>query len=332
MNKDFFEKLEEQAQTINTKIVFPEGDDPEVLKAAEILLEKKIARPILLGDQEIVQSAASANNINIDEIPIIKPETSPDFEKYAALYAETRGSVSDRVAQRLMKKPMFFGAMMVSAGDAGGMVGGAASPTTSLLQAAGLCIGYSEGTICPSSIMLMIMPPGDGPAAGKILAFADPAVNIAPTPEELASIAIQSGISFKRFTGLEPLVAFLSFSSKGSAAHPLVDNVVKAVSLAREMGADFPIDGELQADAAIVPRVAEKKVRDSAVAGCANVLVFPDLNSANIAYKLTQHLAGAQAIGPILQGFKKPVNDLSRGCTAGDIIKVAILTAVQCGS
>lgn len=331
MNTDFFTKLEEKAREINPAIVFPEGDDPEVLKAAVELTNKGIANPILLGDPEKISAAASQNNLNSCGIPVISIENSPNFEKYATLYAESRGNVSDRVAQRLMKKPMFFGSMMVSAGDAGGMVGGAASPTTTLLQAAGLVIGYSEGTICPSSIMLMIMPPGEGPAAGKILAFADPAVTVAPTPEELASIAIQSGLNFRKFTAQEPYVAFLSFSSKGSAAHPLVDHVAKAVALAREMGADFPIDGELQADAALVPRVAEKKVRDSEVAGRANVLIFPDLNSANIAYKLTQHLGGAQAVGPILQGFKKPVNDLSRGCVAADIVKVAILTAVQCG-
>lgn len=331
MNADFFTKLEEKARSLNPVIVFPEGDDPEVLKATGELAKKGIVKPVLLGDPDAVSAAAAENGIDLAEIPVISPENSPNFEKYAAIYAESRGNVSDRVAQRLMKKPMFFGSMMVSAGDAGGMVGGAASPTTTLLQAAGLAIGYSEGTICPSSIMLMIMPPGDGPAAGKILAFADPAVTVAPTPEELAAIGIKSGENFRKFTGQEPRVAFLSFSSKGSAAHPLVEHVAKAVALAREAGADFPIDGELQADAALSPRVAEKKVRDSEVAGRANVLIFPDLNSANIAYKLTQHLGGAQAVGPILQGFKKPVNDLSRGCVAADIVKVAILTAVQCG-
>jgi len=329
MAVDIFRELEKKAKEICPHIVFPEGDDDRVISAAAELHDAGIAKPILLGDEEKIRVAAEDTGAGLGGILIISHEDDSErLESFASEYASMRRNIKDTVALRLMKKKMFFAAMMVRKGQAAGMVAGAASPTTTVLQAAGLVIGYREGVPCPSSVMLMNLPEISG-REGKIMAFADPAVTVDPTAEELAAIAVQSGMNFRLFTGIEPVVALLSFSSKGSASHPRVEKIVRATEIAKGLGADFPIDGELQADAALVPRVAEKKVRESEVAGRANVLVFPDLDAANIAYKLTQYLAGAEAIGPVLQGFNKPVNDLSRGATADDIFRVTTLTALQ---
>ena len=324
MGRTLFENLTERASAINARIVFPEGADERVISAALAVQRAGAAQPLLLGDPDAVRAAADPG-----DIPIINPKTADNLAALAAAYAAQRKNIKESVAMRLVKKPLMYGAMLVHTGEADGMVAGCGHATTSVLQAAGLCIGYAPGVPCPSSIMLMNVPDvaGLGP---RIMAFADPAVTVDPTPEELAAMAVQSGINFRRFTGEAPVVALLSFSTKGSAAHAHVDKVAQAAELARNAGADFAIDGELQADAAVSPRVAEKKVKDSPVAGRANVLVFPDLDAANIAYKLTQYLAGADAIGPILQGFKKPVNDLSRGASAEDIQRVTVLTVLQC--
>ncbi len=331
MSEDIFTRLENRAKEIGARIVFPEGEDDRILRAAAALDKNGIAKPIILGDPAKIESAASACGADISGIPTAFPKESDRLEEMAEAYCAMRSRMKEKIALRLMKKPLFFGAMMVRMCEADGMVGGASCATTSVLQAAGLAIGYEEGVPCPSSVMLMKIPRFLG-GGDKFIAFADPAVTVDPSPEELAAIAVQSGCTFRRILGEEPVVALLSFSSKGSAAHAHVDKVKKATELARGMGADFPIDGEFQADAALVPRVAARKIKEeSEVAGRANVLVFPDLNSANIAYKLTQYLAGARAIGPILQGFRKPVNDLSRGCTVDDIVQVAILTSVIAG-
>jgi phosphate acetyltransferase len=326
---DLFMELEKRARAIDAAIVYPEGEDERIVRAAERVRDAGIATPVLLGDPDKIAEAADAAGANLSGVCSLFPKESGKLDAMVADYCARRHTVKENVAARLMKKPMFFGAMMVHMGEAAGMVAGVASATTGVLQAAGLAIGYADGVPCPSSIMLMRIPDFLGQGE-KYMAFADPAVTVDPNPEELAAMAVQSGMNFRRFIGEEPRVAFLSFSSKGSAAHAHVDKVRQAVEIAQTLGADFPMDGEFQADAAIVPRVAQKKIKvESEVAGRANVLVFPDLNSANIAYKLTQYLAGADAIGPVLQGFRKPVNDLSRGATVEDIVRVTILTVLQ---
>ena len=328
MSGDFLQGVVARARERNAAIVFPEGEDPRVIEAAARLSASGIVRPILLGNPERVAEQAGAVGVSLEAIPVIDPKESDRTRELARAYAAARENIKEGVALRLVKKPPMFGAMMVRMGEADGMVGGAASPTTFVLQAAGLAVGYREGVPSPSSLMLMRVPDflGEGP---KVLGFSDPAVAVDPSSEELAAMAVESGRNFQRFTGEPPVVALLSFSTQGSAAHAHVDKVRAAADIARGMDAGFPIAGELQADAALVPRVAEKKVRACDVAGRANVLIFPDLDAGNIAYKLVQYLAGAQAIGPILQGFARPVNDLSRGATAEDIVHVAALTALQ---
>jgi len=320
--------MESRARERNAAIVFPEGEDERLIRAATKLKASGIARPILLGDRNKVAGKAAEISENIDTIPVIDPKESEKTDDLAEAYAGARTNIKKNVALRLVKKPLMFGAMMVRTGEADGMVAGAANPTTFVLQAAGLAIGYREGVPSPSSMMLMRLPKFlDGEP--KFLGFADPAVAVDPSPGELAFIAVESGLNFRRFTGEQPVVALLSFSTKGSAVHPHVDKVREAAEIARGMDPGFPIDGELQADAALVRHIAEKKVRESDVAGRANVLIFPDLDAGNIAYKLVHILARAEAVGPILQGFARPVNDLSRGATVEDIVKVTVLTALQ---
>lgn len=328
MQEDIFAKLEARAKETCARIVFPEGEDERILQAAAHLRRNAIAEPVILGDPQKLEAAAAACGADIAGIESENPKDSDKLDSMAAEYCAMRSKMKEKIALRLMKKPLFYGAMLVHGGEAAGMVGGAASATTSVLQAAGLVIGYEDGVPCPSSVMLMRVPDFLG-GGDRFFGYADPAVTVDPSAEELAAIAVQSGLTFRSVLGEEPVVALLSFSSKGSAAHESVDKVRKATALAREMNPGFAVDGEFQADAALVQRVAEKKIKvDSDVAGRANVLVFPDLNSANIAYKLTQYMAGARAVGPILQGFRKPVNDLSRGCSVEDIVQVAILTSI----
>ncbi|NWH06331.1 phosphotransacetylase [Desulfobacter latus] len=326
---DLFNRLESRAKQINKTIVLPEGEDERIVVAAARLHASGIARPVLLGIPDKIYAIAESAAVDVSGVSIFNPSKDERLEKMAAHYCQARARVKEKVALRLVKKPLFFGCMLVEMGDADGVVGGATCTTTAVLQAAGLVIGYEHGVPSPSSLMLMQVPDflNQGP---KCFGYADPAVTVDPTAEELGAIAVQSGHNFRRFIGEKPRVAFLSFSSKGSGSHARVTKIQAALQAALALEPDFPMDGEFQADAAIVPRVAAQKIKvESKVAGQANVLVFPDLDSANIAYKLTQYMAGAEAIGPVLQGFRKPVNDLSRGCIADDIVKVAILTALQ---
>lgn len=318
LKEQFFEK----AKLASKKIVFPEGTDERIQASADVLKKEGIATPILVGNQKEINLLASQKGIDISGIEVIDPLTYPDLPELVNQYSETR-KVKHGVAERLLKKELVFGGMLLAAGKVDGMVAGAASTTASVIQASALTVGYTSDISTPSSFFIMEFPDG------RVLFYADCAVNIDPSARQLAEIAVSTSLSFRKIMGQQPKTAMLSFSTKGSASHPFVDKVQQAVSIAKEMAdRDMLIDGEFQADTALVDAVAKKKIKEpSPVAGKANVLIFPDLNAGNIAYKLTQYLAGASAFGPILQGFAKPVSDLSRGAKVEDIV---VITAIVC--
>jgi len=320
---DLIEKFIEKAKLGRKKVVFPEGTEERIQKAADALARGGIAKPVLLGKKEEVMAVAGGNNVDCSGFEIIDPGTSPDLSELVSLYCANRKNVKPGVAEKLLRKELVFGGMLLASGRVDTMVAGAASTTASVIQASALTVGYRKGISTPSSFFIMAMPDG------RVLFYADCAVNIDPDYRQLAEIGVTTSMSFAKITGEKPRTAFLSFSTKGSASHPFVEKVQKAVSAAREMAAenDILIDGEFQADTALVEAVARKKMKEpSPVAGRANVLIFPDLNAGNIAYKLTQYLAGAGAFGPVLQGFAKPVSDLSRGAKVEDIIGITAIT------
>ena len=326
---DIIGSFKAKATGRNLSVVLPEGRDERIILAARRLKEEAIAEPIVLGTPQQIEAAIARAGAGLDGIRTIDPRENEKLETYARQYSRQRKGIPPEVARRIVHKPLFYGGMMVACGDADTAVAGVDSATATLIQAGVLTVGLLPGIKIPSSYFLMIVPDFLG-EKDKPFIFADCAVNIDPTAEQLADIALASAVSARRILGEEPRVALLSFSTKGSASSRSVNRVREAVEIARARAPDLAIDGEFQADSAIVPRVAAKKVKGgSAVAGKANVLVFPDLNSGNIAYKFTQYLAGAEAIGPFLQGFAKTITDLSRGATVDDVVDSVILTLGQ---
>ncbi len=328
---DLMQNIKTMARQANKCIVLPEGTEERTLRAANIILEEKIARLILIGNKETIMSRATEWNLtNIEQAQIIDPENNPKAEFYAEMLYKLRKNrgVDMEKAKELIKDPLYLGTLLIKNKEADGEVAGALNATGDVLRPAFQIVKTLPGVSVVSGAFIMVMQDKQWGDNGLIV-FADCAAHPNPNAQELAEIAVVTAETAKNVAGIEPRVAMLSFSTKGSAKHEMVDKVVEATNLARQMNPNLVIDGELQADAAIVPSIASSKAPDSPLAGKANVLVFPTLEVGNIAYKLVQRLANAEAIGPVMQGMAAPINDLSRGCSIDDIVNVVAITANQ---
>ena len=330
---DLFKTLKATAIANKQRVVLPESTEPRTLKAADTIIAENIADVILIGEPaEIQAKAAELNLTHIDQARIVNPNKPEEIQKYVELFYELRKAkgISMEDAAKTAKNPLYVGCLLVKAGEADGQVAGAANSTGNVLRAAFQVIKTAPGITAVSGAFIMQLPEGSPYGEDGILVFADCAAIPAPTASELAQIAVSANRTAKSLANIaEPRIAMLSFSTKGSAKHDNVTKVIEATRLAKEMDPSLHIDGELQADAALVPSVGASKAPGSEIAGRANVLVFPNLETGNIAYKLVQRLAGAVAAGPIMQGLAAPVNDLSGGCSPEDIVKTVIMTCNQ---
>ncbi len=321
------QSVREKAKKACKTIVLAEGEEKRVLDAAKVILDEKIAGLVLIGNKDVIAQKAA---FDVNRVTIVDP-ASDNLDEYADLLYELRKAkgMEKEQAVQLVKNPLYLGVMLVKTGKADGMVAGSVNSTGDTLRPALQIIKTAPGIKTVSSCFIMVLPEGSKYGENGVMVFADCAVNIEPDAEQLASIAIASADTAKKIAGIDPKIAMLSFSTKGSAKHANVDKVVEATKIVNTIAPELQCDGELQLDAAIVESVAQLKAPGSKIAGHANVLIFPDLQSGNIGYKLVQRLAGAQAVGPICQGFNKPVNDLSRGCSSEDIVNVVAMTVLQ---
>lgn len=328
---DILQQMLKRAQANPQRIVLPEGDEPRTLEAANIILRDKVAKLILIGDPKTINDMAKEKGYShIAEAEILDPKKDPRMEEYAQLLYELRKKkgMTEEEARHKAQDPLYLGCLMIKHGDADGELAGARGTTADTIRPAFQILKTKPCVSIVSGAFLMFTPATQLGENG-FLVFADCAVNPCPNAQELAQIAVSTAETARTLAGIEPKIAMLSFSTKGSAKHELVDKVIEATQIAKELAPNLDIDGELQADAALIERVAATKAPNSNVAGKANVLVFPDLQAGNIGYKLVERFSGANAIGPILQGIAAPVNDLSRGCKVDNIVQMIIITANQ---
>ncbi len=328
---ELLDRIKQNAKKHNMRIVLPEGYEERTIKAADLAIEEKLAQIILIGDPAEINSHASGLGLkNISKATIINPKYHEKKDHYIEMMVELRKDkgMTGEEASKLIENPLYLGVLMIKNGDADGEVSGADHATSDVLRPAFHYVKTAPGISVVSGAFIIILPDKNFGEDGIIL-FADGAVHPDPNEKQLAEIAIASAHTARAIVGMEPRIAMLSFSTKGSAKHEMVDRVVNATKIAKQMAPDLQLDGELQADAALVEAIGRSKAPGSPIAGKANVLIFPDLNSGNIAYKLVQRLAHAEAIGPILQGMAAPINDLSRGCSVSDIVSMIAITSNQ---
>ncbi|MEA1980869.1 MAG: phosphate acetyltransferase [candidate division Zixibacteria bacterium] len=326
------DKIKERAKEKYRHVVLPEGIEPRMIKAAKKITEQKIARVTLLGDNKTIESLANENDLDLSQVTVIDPEQSDLLDDFVADFVEIRKAkkISKGQAEKAIKNPLYFGAMLVKHDKADGSVAGSVNTTGDVMRAAIHVLGLKKGIEVVSSCFMMTVPKYRD-ESNKVFLYADGAVVPNPNATELASIAAATAQTMENLLGMDPKIAMLSFSTKGSAKHNDVDKVTEAFEILKKNHPDLKVDGELQVDAAIVPEIAKSKAPGSVVNGEANILIFPDLDAGNIAYKLTQRLANATATGPIIQGLAMPANDLSRGCSDDDIVDVTAIAMLMKG-